>query len=644
MNDSENLRYEFDQYCLDAAKRLLLRAGEPVPLQAKAFDTLLVLIENRDRVVGKDELMKKVWPDTFVEEINLTVNISALRKALGESPNEHRYIVTVPRRGYRFVAEVRELKNGAAAEVEAAPNGQPAAPEPEQPQAARFFKARYVAPAIALVALALAGLMLFTRQAKHEARIETIAVLPFRELGAGAEDHLGSGMADALVTRLSQIKQLIIRPTSAVLKYRDAQTDPLAAGRELGADALLDGKIQRTGARIRVTVQLLKVKDGRPLWADTFDEDFTNILSVQDVIAARVAKELALKLTSAEQAALVRRHTSNHQAWQAYTKGRHFLSLRTEHGLRKAIESFEQASAADPGYAPAYVGLADSYSLLGYYSFVTPEAAYEPARAAAGRALSLDATLADAHTSLGLIRMNYEWDFAAAEQSYLKALELDPQHGVAHARYATCLLALGRFAEALAEIGKARRTDPLFPVFIVLEGDILRYARRYDEALEKYREALHLNPNHSAAHAQMAEAYEAQGRFANAVKSYAQALALSGDGPEIISTLAEAYRRAGMQGYWRKSIELMSKAVPEKPALAFPLATLCLKAGEKERALAWLEQVRRQRQPGLIYLNVDPLYDSLRVEPRFVALLQRAGLAAASSAPNSLNPLRKRTG
>ncbi len=400
MNCSEHLRYAFDQYCLDTAKRLLLRDGEPVSLQAKAFDTLLALIENRDRVVEKDELIKKVWPDTFVEEINLTVNISALRKALGESPTDHRYIVTAPRRGYRFVAEVREIKNGEAPTPGVTPSAQNDRPaEQRNPR----FNSRHAALAASLLVialLALSGLFLFSRPSKPETAIRTIAVLPFSELGADKEDHLGIGMADALITRLGNIRRIIVRPTSAVLKYRGAPADPLAAGRELGVEAALEGRVQRAGDRIRVTVQLLRVNDGVSLWAGTFDEDFTNILSVQDAISRRVTEALAAPLTSEEIESLAKHQTTNPQAYQAYVKGHHFLTLRTEHGCRKAIESFEQAVAVDPGYAPAYVGVAEAWTLLGYYNFTSPAESFVRAQTAAIKALGIDGNLADAQLAM----------------------------------------------------------------------------------------------------------------------------------------------------------------------------------------------------------------------------------------------------
>ncbi len=641
MNDSENLRYEFDQYCLDAAKRLLLRSGEPVPLQAKAFDTLLALVENRDRVVEKDELIKKVWPDTFVEEINLTVNISALRKSLGESPNEHRYIVTAPRRGYRFVAEVREIKNGEAPTPGVTPSAQNG--RPNEPRNPRFNSRRAALAAAFLVIalLALSGFFLFSRQSKPEMAIRTIAVLPFNELGAGEEDHLGIGMADALITRLGAIRQIIVRPTSAILKYQATPADPLAAGRELGVEAALDGRVQRAGDRIRVTVQLFRVKDGVSLWSGTFDEDFTNILSVQDAISNRVAGALAVKLTSEEKESLVKHHTTNPQAYQAYVKGRYFLTLRTEHGFRKAIESFEQAVTSDPGYALAYAAMAEAWTLLGYYNFSSPAESFVKAQTSAIEALGIDGNLGDAQLALATIKVFYEWDFAGAEQAFLRARALKPNYDRLHWRYSIYLLAMRRFDEALAEIKRFREQDPLKLSLPVLEGDILRYARRDDQAMAKYREALELDPNSFLAHAQLAETYEQQGKYEEAMAEHEKALALSGDTPQMISEYRRVFQQSGIRGYWKKKVDLLTKATAGRPN-AYEIVATYIKLGEKEQAFAWLEKMYQERQPVLIYLNVDPIYDGLRAEPRFIALVKRVGLS--SRAHENENRLPERTG
>ncbi|MCI0349397.1 MAG: tetratricopeptide repeat protein, partial [Acidobacteriales bacterium] len=377
--------------------------------------------------------------------------------------------------------------------------------------------------------------------------------------------------------------------------------------------------------RIRVTVQLLRVIDGVSLWADTFDEDFTNILAVQDAISSRVTEALAVKLTSEEKVSLAKHNTTNHQAYQAYVKGRHFLTLRTEHGFRKAIESFEQAVAADPGYALAYVGMAEAWTLVGYYNFSSPAESFVKVQTAVVKALGIDGNLADAQLALATIKVFYEWDFAGAEQAFRRAGTLKPNHDRLHWRYSIFLLAMKRFDEALAEITEARRRDPFHLALTVLEADILHYARRYDQAMAKYREALELDPNNFLVHAQLAEAYEQQGKYEEAMAEHEKALALSGDTPQMISEYKRVFQQSGIRGFWKQKIDLLTKAPAGRPN-AYAIVATYIKLGEKEQAFAWLEKMYQERQPVLIYLNVDPIYDGLRSDPRFAELLRRTNL------------------
>lgn len=657
MSQQKEVLYRFGPFCLHASKRLLLREGEIVHLPAKTFDTLLALVESGGSVLDKDELIKRVWPDCFVEEINLTVNISALRKALGETPNDHRYIVTVPRRGYCFVASVTE-DNGhktfstdgdiieANNRIDESPR-ENLSENQEEPsrrsglmrlpafgnRLAVFSRPNILAALLAAVLLGALALFSISKQSneKPPAEAKTIAVLPFRMLGAEGEEYLGLGITDALVTKLSNLKQIIVRPTTAVLKYEGAAFDPLAAGHEMAAANVLDGKIQRSGSRIRVTVQLLRVSDGASLWANTFDEEFTNLFAVQDLISERVAELLAVELTGQEKEMLAKNNTVNPDAYQAYLKGRYFMTLRTAHGFNKAVESFEEAVKKDPNYALAYASLADGHTMLCYYGLVPPDVSFNKARAATLKALELDASLPDAYSSLGSIKFNYEWDIAGAEKAYRKAIELNPNHSNAHARYATCLTVMGRFDEALQEVKLARSLDPLAILLVVIEGDILRYSRRYDEALEKYREAAVLNPNHFIVHSQMGEAYEQKGMYMEAMVEHEKAMRLGGDPPEIIDALKQAYAESGMEGYWRKKIELIKASARDNESLYYDLATTYIKTGEKNQAFEWLEKMFEKRQAALIYLNVDPAYDDLRSDPRFASLLQRMRLVAMNT-------------
>jgi DNA-binding winged helix-turn-helix (wHTH) protein/TolB-like protein len=372
--------YEFGPFRVDTVNHLLLRDGRVVPLKPKVFDALVALVENRGRVLGKDELMEMLWPDSFVEESNLTQTVYMLRKALGEGPNDHNYVETIPKRGYRFLAVVRQSREGIdlgtkeelGATVERDERVDPELAENESSAKNRKKpNLQILIACVTVAAIAVVGYYLGIKRtrlpasADSPASIKSIAVLPFKSVVAKDRDEsLELGMADTLITRLSNIRQVIVRPLSAVRRYTGLEQDPVAAGRELKVDAVLDGSLQYVGDRIRVTVRLVKV-DGSQLWSETLDQKLTDILTVQDAISERVAQELAVKLTGEEKLRLAKHYTENFEAYQLYLKGRFFWNKGTEEGLRKALEEFQMALDRDPNYALAYTGLADAYALLG---------------------------------------------------------------------------------------------------------------------------------------------------------------------------------------------------------------------------------------------------------------------------------------
>ena len=430
--------YRFGPFELDAAKRLLLREGEPVPLTPKVFDTLLVLVENSGQVLEKDELMKKLWPDAVVEENNLNQCISTLRKALQESAGEHRYIVTIPGRGYQFVASVTEPPVDEAG---------PTAPSGVVDHRWRLTRNAWIVSVLAAASVMVMGYLwraVWPGRTAREARVRSIAVLPFKSLGLlEGDEYLGLGLADALITRLGNVPGTLVRPTSSVVRYTDPSLDPVAAGRQLKVDSVLDGKIQRSGDRIRLTVQLLRVDDGAPLWADRFDESFTDIFSVQDSISEQVTRALLLRLTAPEKQRVTRRYTANAEAYRAYLKGRYYWSKSTPEGLDKAIEAFQQAIEIDPNYALAYAGLADCY-VFGSGLGRPLRERVPKARAAIEKALKIDDGLAEAYAPQAYIKLSYDWDWEGAERDFKRAIDLNPSYATARQWYAECLSFQGR--------------------------------------------------------------------------------------------------------------------------------------------------------------------------------------------------------
>jgi TolB-like protein/Flp pilus assembly protein TadD len=456
--------------------------------------------------------------------------------------------------------------------------------------------------------------------------VTSLAVLPFQPLGESARDEtLELGMADALVTRLSNVEQLQVRPVSAVLPYAHSGHELTAAGRKLGADVLVEGKIQRAGDRIRVTVQLLRVRDGASLWAGTFDEQFTNIFAVQDSISRQVARALTLTLTSEEARGLTRRDTDNTQAYELYLKGRYFRSKRTADGLTKAVEHFEQAVALDPAYALAHAGLADSFAAWSNFTIVPSKDAYLKAKAAALKALELDDTLGDAHTTLGVVSLFYDWDWPAAEREFKRAIALEPDDATGHRHYALGLMWLGRFDEAIREIQRARE---LAPVDVEIHHNlalILYWARRYDEAISEARKTLDLEPHFPQAHRTVAKALVEQGRYEEAIAEFHEAIA--GRGIQLLKAeLGHAYAMSGRRREAHETLDELKALAQRRYVSPYDMAIVHIGLGEKDLAFEWLEKSYAQRERWMVQLKVAPFLDPLRPDPRFADLVRRVGL------------------
>src|SRR5215207_32952 len=466
MNDANPHIYEFGDFRLDAARRLLLRRddGQAVKLTSKAFDTLLYMVRHAGTVLNKDELMRAVWPDTIVEENNLSQNVFALRRALGEKQGENRYIVTVPGRGFSFVAAVAPLAGGESADVtEGALRGGRGEEvsnviTPARGQSGWRRKRLIILAGIIIAALGGTALYLWRMRTKsvHAAPIRIVAVLPFKPLVVENRDEaLELGMADALITKLGSTRGLIVRPLASARRYGGMEQDPLAAGRELQVDSVVDGNIQRWGDRIRVTARLIGV-GGEQLWAGQFDEKFTDIFAVQDAISRRVAGALALHLSGEEEVRLTKSHTENAAAYELYLKGRYHFFKLTPPEVRKGAEFFQEAVKVDPTYALAYAGIADAYRTLPITSDVAPNDAFPKAKEAVTKALELDDSLAEAHASSGWIKLWFDWDWAGSEGEFRRALDLNPYYADAHRGYAHLLSNTGRYEEALREVERAR--------------------------------------------------------------------------------------------------------------------------------------------------------------------------------------------
>jgi DNA-binding winged helix-turn-helix (wHTH) protein/TolB-like protein/Flp pilus assembly protein TadD len=657
MSVSNKHLYEFGSFRLDTREHLLLRNGERVKLEGKVFETLVVLVQHSGRLVSKNELMNHVWPDAIVEENNLEKSISVLRKVLGKIGSNSNYIETVRGLGYRFISDVREFDEDVSTlvrhesrtrvivedeEIELAGMGnlsddQPLTSAPylntqALANAGIFLPAsatrrwwanpRVIVPLGLLTVLGAVGYFFLrstSKQPETVATVKSIAVLPFKPLGADASDeYLGLGLTDALITRLGGISQITVPPTSTVKKYASQEQDPVIVGRDLSVESVLEGSIQRVDDRFRLTVQLVRVADGRQLWTDKFDEKR---------VSARVAEALALKLNGDEKQRLTKRYTENSEAYQLYLKGRYYWNKRSPEGLNKGIECFNQAIALDPNYALAYAGLADCHNMLGDYALMLPNQTFLKGMGAASKALELDETLAEAHASLALAKLYYEWDFPGAEKQFQRALHLNPNYATAHQWYGEYLMLMGRADESLAEMRRAQELDPLSLIINTAVGYALWNARRYDEAIDQLRKTLELDANFLPAVAFLDMAYERKGMDQEFIASYQKEMILSGYSPAEAAAFREIYFKSGMHGFWLKILAwLKQEQVKRKYLAPIHMALGYVFLGQKDQAFAWLEKAYAERSGWMVHLKVDPRFDSLRSDPRFADLVRRVGL------------------
>lgn len=626
-----SLNYAFGPFLLKPAEHELLRDGRPISLTPKTFDTLVVLVENCGRLVEKEELIKAVWHDTFVEEGNLCVTVSLLRKAFG---NERRYIKTVSKHGYRFVAEINAVPAGTSTvrqeDLAAIPAGPEAVLDRESSMRLSIRKSRF----LSLAAISVIGGILLatgvwsrvgtTIHATKALDIRSLAVLPFETLGAKAGDeYLGLGMADALITKLGTTGQIVTRPTRAIQKYQNTSQDPRTVGREQSVDAVLDGRIQRAGDRVRVTAQLIRVADGMQLWADTFDEEFTNMFAVEDAVSAQVASSIRLELTGAQKERLARRPTTSSEAYQSYLRGRYFWNERTGEGLRKGLDYFRRAIDLDPTYAEAYAGMADSYAMLGLYTVLPPNETFPKAKAAAIEALQLDSALAEAHATLGFVHFYYDWDGAAAEKEFATALQENPNYAMAHSWRGFNLAVMGRLPEAVTEARLAQAADPLSAIIGTNAAWVYFLARQSDRAVEIAQKVIEIDPNFPRAHFRLGNIYENEGQYHRAITEYEKAVQLSDGDTYYQASLGHAYAMSGMVAEAEKCLQHLEQLSTTRYVPPYAIALIYVGMGEKDHGLQWLERASVDRSTSMAYLRVEPTLDSLRSEARFASLVQQ---------------------
>ncbi len=588
--------YKFGPFHLDVGERLLLRQGKVVPLTQKAFETLLALVRQSGHLLEKDELMKAVWADTFVEESNLSQTIFLLRRALGQNDGNEKYIETVPRRGYRFIAPVTESR---------APRAERADKKPaRKPRSSKKPAARV-----------------------RDKVVNSLAVLPLvNESSDENAEYLSDGITETIINSLSQLPQLHVMAHSSVLRYKGREVDPQEVGRELSVRAVLTGRVLQLGGRLIIRTELVDVANGWQLWGEQYDRPPSDILEVQEEIAQNISDKLKLKLTRDEKKRLAKRYTENTEAYHLYLRGRYFLNKYHEESVLKGIECFRAAIAVDEDYALAYAGLSDSYYRLGNMS-LPPVEAMPMAKEAALKAVELDDNLAEAHSSLGLIKLYYDYDLAGAEREYKRALELNKFFSPTHLRYGSLLMYAKSFAKGMAELKLALELDPLSLRIMVTTGTCLFLMGRDEEALAQYQKALDLEQNHYPADFCMGIVYTRQGRYKEALAKFSK----------VRSTVKEAYLPLAFEGYIfalsgkrreaLKIIKQLEEVAKHAYVTFYGIAVVYAGLGEKDLALEWLEKTYEQHGDWMIWLNVAPEFDHMRTDPRFIDLIKRIGFA-----------------
>jgi TolB-like protein/DNA-binding winged helix-turn-helix (wHTH) protein/Tfp pilus assembly protein PilF len=631
----------FGVFEVDLAAGELRKHGIRIKLRGEQpFQVLSILLEHPGEVVTREELCKKLWPtDTFVDfEHSLATAIGKIREALGDSADNPRYIETLPRRGYRFIASVTvlsadPLNADPLNKVEPATRDIPGAKDhgqvelagkAEVPNAQPWSRAWKISGFALVLALVILLAWIVHSASRPSSNIRSLAVLPLESLsGDASQDYFADGMTDELITDLGQISALRVISRTSVMPYKRVHKSLPQIAHELSVDAVVEGTVLRSGEQVRITAQLIQAPADKHLWAESYEGDLRDTLALQKKVARAIAEQIRINLTPQEQTVLKNVKVVNPEAYEAYLKGRYFWNKRTADGLKKAIDYFNQAIEKDPNYAQAYTGLADSYALLGdwEYGVLAPREAFPRAKAAATKALELDNTLGEAHTSLAFSLDLFDWDWASAEREFRRAIELNPGYATAHHWYAWHLSEMGRNSEAIAEMRKAENLDPLSLIISADVAEILLVAHSYDKAIEQSRKTIDMDPNFAVAHYELGQALVQKHMYKEAIAELQKAIELSGGSTTCTSNLAFAYAASGRR---KEALKILSDLKNRSKQNASEIALMYVGLDEKNQAMSWLEKAYEERFNPSILLR--PAFDPLRSDPRFQNLVRRIGL------------------
>jgi TolB-like protein/DNA-binding winged helix-turn-helix (wHTH) protein len=616
--------YRFGPFRFDVSRQQLFKDDRPVELARRLARTLQLLIENHGKDLPKSYLMEQLWPDTVVEENNLTVIISMLRKVLEDDAEYKKYILTNPGRGYRFVAEVTEIVPGAPAPTP--PAVPTAAPVAENVATLRSRIRRHAGLASLAAALFFLLATFGVREWLRRNAAQSIAVLPFQSLGAEADDgYLGLGMAEGLITRLRTIRHVAVRATAEVAKYQNTAHDPRTLGKELHVVSLLDGSVQRTGDQISLHVRLLRVKDGAILWSGEYHGSFADILPLQDRIAEQATRALALKLDSKEQQSIHRHSTRSSDAYQFYLAARYYCGPSgDDKHLERGIGYFRQAIEKDPQFALAYAGLATCYvQLANFAEQPLSNESLAKAKVAAQSALEIDRNLPEAYLPLALVRMYYDWDFPGAESAFRSSIDLAPEDSAGHVWYAEFLSSQGRSQEADREAHSGAELDPFSWSADLTVNNVYFFGHHYKEAADRWEKSLDINLDEAPWY--LGWIYASQGRPIPMIEALVKMEATAPRKPVYTATLAYLYALNGMKPLAEGLLQKLTQH-PDKTD-DYQISLIYIALGDKEKAFESLTRAKEQRSWRVIYLNVDPRFEGLRSDPRFGDLLHEIHLS-----------------
>jgi TolB-like protein/DNA-binding winged helix-turn-helix (wHTH) protein/Flp pilus assembly protein TadD len=619
------------------------KAGLRIRVQQQPMKLLEILLERPGEVITREELQSRVWPNESFGDFDQALNIAMgkLRSALGDSAENPRFIETLPKRGYRFIADVSVVDSEFPPKRKESEAGDLPGPEhkPEPvhkdqgvglsvPGERRLWPTArvIVASALVLSLLILFGL-LFRARGRAPTGIRSLAVLPLENLsGDAAQNYFADGMTDELITDLAQISALRVISRTSVMAYKGARKPLPQIARELNVDAVVEGTVLRSGDQVRITAQLIEASTDKHLWSQSYEGELRDTLALQNRVAGAIADQIRINLTPQEQAALKNVKVVNPEAYESYLKGRYFWNKRTADGLKAALAYFKQAIEEDPKYAQAYSGLADTYALLGdwQYAVMTPKEAFPKAKAAAIKALELDSTLGEAHNSLAFVMDGFDWDFDSAGKEFQRAIELSPGYATAHHWYAWHLSLLGQYDDAIVEMRKAENLDPLSLIINADLAELLGLAHSYDESIRQSRKTMEMDPNFALAHNQLAQAYLQKHMYDEAVTELQEAVQLSGHSPQCVANLARAYVASDKRSEAVKLLAELKKRSNPAYSNAPEIAIVYVSLGDKDQAMNWLEKGYDERfNPGVL---LRPGFDPLRSDSRFQNLVHRIGL------------------